>query len=238
MASAEAQFAEAEQKLTDAKSELADAKEKYASGKKEAQEKIADAEKEIQDAEDQLADVDYPEWYVLDRNSTQAYVEYEQNAERIGAIGKIFPLIFFLVAALVSLTTMTRMVESQRTEIGTLKCFGVQQLGHCQKICFLCLIGQSHRKHDRIGFGAEIAAMGYHCCLSCTLSEFVCGTDTAECLLFHHGIRSSCYLRDWCGTGVLLQRTGGITGGIGCALQHRQRTKDFRWNMWDLSGII
>lgn len=51
-------------------------------------------------------------------------MEYEQNAERIGAIGKIFPLIFFLVAALVSLTTMTRMVESQRTEIGTLKALG------------------------------------------------------------------------------------------------------------------
>ena len=139
MASAEAQFAEAEQKLTDAKSELADAKEKYASGKKEAQEKIADAEKEIQDAEDQLADVDYPEWYVLDRNSTQAYVEYEQNAERIGAIGKIFPLIFFLVAALVSLTTMTRMVESQRTEIGTLKALGYSNWAIARKYVFYAL---------------------------------------------------------------------------------------------------
>lgn len=124
MDSAEAKFAEAEQKLTDAKAELADAKEKYASGKKEAQEKIADAEQEIADAEEQLADVDYPEWYVLDRNATQSYVEYGQNADRIGAIGRIFPLIFFLVAALVSLTTMTRMVESQRTEIGTLKALG------------------------------------------------------------------------------------------------------------------
>ena len=139
MASAEAQFAAAEQKLTDAKSELADAKEKYASGKKEAQEKIADAEKEIQDAEDQLADVDYPEWYVLDRNSTQAYVEYEQNAERIGAIGKIFPLIFFLVAALVSLTTMTRMVESQRTEIGTLKALGYSNWAIARKYVFYAL---------------------------------------------------------------------------------------------------
>ena len=139
MTSAEAQFAEAERKLADAKAELADAKEKYASGKKEAQEKIADAEKKIQDAEDQLADVDYPEWYVLDRNSTQGFVEYEQNAERIGAIGKIFPLIFFLVAALVSLTTMTRMVESQRTEIGTLKALGYSNWSIARKYVFYAL---------------------------------------------------------------------------------------------------
>lgn len=139
MAEAEAKFAEAEQKLADAKTELADAKEQYASGKKEAQEKIADAEKEIQDAEDQLADVDYPEWYVLDRNATQGYVEYEQNAERVGAIGKIFPLIFFLVAALVSLTTMTRMVESQRTEIGTLKALGYSNWAIARKYVFYAL---------------------------------------------------------------------------------------------------
>lgn len=139
MASAEAQFAEAEQKLKDAKTELADAKEKYASGKQEAQEKIADAEKEIQDAESKLSDVNYPEWYVLDRNATQGYVEYEQNAERIGAIGKIFPLIFFLVAALVSLTTMTRMVESQRTQIGTLKALGYTNWSIAKKYVWYAL---------------------------------------------------------------------------------------------------
>lgn len=76
---------------------------------------------------------------VLDRNSTQAYVEYEQNAERIGAIGKIFPLIFFLVAALVSLTTMTRMVESQRTEIGTLKALGYSNWAIARKYVFYAL---------------------------------------------------------------------------------------------------
>ena len=100
-------------------------------------------------------------------------------------------------------------------------------MGHCQKICFLCFIGQSHWKPDRIGFGAEIAAMGYHCCLPCALSEFVCGTYTAECLLFYHGIRCSCYLRDWCGAGVLLQRTGGITGGIDAPFSTGSRAKDF-----------
>lgn len=63
-------------------------------------------------------------FYVLDRNSIQTYVEFDQDAERIGNIGKVVPAIFFIVAALVSLTTMTRMVEEQRTQIGTLKALG------------------------------------------------------------------------------------------------------------------
>lgn len=139
IAEAEAEFADAEQQLAEAEQELADAKEEYTSGKEEADREIADAEQEIRDAEEKLADIDYPEWYVLDRNSTQGYVEYEQNAERIGAIGKIFPLIFFLVAALISLTTMTRMVESQRTQIGTLKALGYSNWAIAKKYVFYAL---------------------------------------------------------------------------------------------------
>lgn len=63
-------------------------------------------------------------YYVLDRTSIQTYVEFDQDAQRIGNIGKVIPVVFFIVAALVSLTTMTRMVEEQRTQIGTLKALG------------------------------------------------------------------------------------------------------------------
>lgn len=63
-------------------------------------------------------------YYVLDRTSIQTYVEFDQDAHRIGNIGKVIPVVFFIVAALVSLTTMTRMVEEQRTQIGTLKALG------------------------------------------------------------------------------------------------------------------
>ncbi len=63
-------------------------------------------------------------WYVLDRNSLETYVEFGQDTSRIGALGNVFPLIFFIVAALISLTTMTRMVEEQRMQIGTLKALG------------------------------------------------------------------------------------------------------------------
>lgn len=63
-------------------------------------------------------------FYVLDRNKLQQYVEFEMDADRVGKIGETVPIIFFIVAALVSLTTMIRMVEEQRTQIGTLKALG------------------------------------------------------------------------------------------------------------------
>jgi putative ABC transport system permease protein len=82
------------------------------------------ADSEITRSKQELSQLQVPKWYVLDRKSIEAYVEYEQNADRIGAIGKVFPVIFFLVAALISLTTMTRMVEEERVQIGTLKALG------------------------------------------------------------------------------------------------------------------
>ncbi|MBO4289091.1 MAG: FtsX-like permease family protein, partial [Lachnospiraceae bacterium] len=117
--------------LEDARQEIADAKQKLEDGRKElddakaeADEKLADADKKLTDAEHDIEEIEVPEWYVLDRNSIQDYVEYGMDTERIGSIGKVFPAIFFLVAALVSLTSMTRMVEEKRTEIGTWKALG------------------------------------------------------------------------------------------------------------------
>lgn len=69
-------------------------------------------------------EVDTKKWVVLTREHNQTYLEYEADAKRIGAIGGVFPIIFFLVAALVALTTMTRMVEEERAQIGTLKALG------------------------------------------------------------------------------------------------------------------
>ena len=117
-------LSEKEDELKDAKTTLAEKEDEYKDGVRTADKEFADAREKIRDAEKELDDVDYPEWYVLDRNTIQTYVEYGQDSERIGNIGKVFPVIFFLVAALVSLTTMTRMVEEQRTQIGTLKALG------------------------------------------------------------------------------------------------------------------
>lgn len=137
---AEADIQESESLLLDKNVELQNASEtldtkelEYQDGVKTADEKITDAKHQIADAEEKLNNIKYPKWYVLDRNSIQTYVEYGQDSERIGNIGKVFPAIFFLVAALVSLTTMTRMVEEQRTQIGTLKALGYSKRAIAKK---------------------------------------------------------------------------------------------------------
>ncbi|MBO7335365.1 MAG: FtsX-like permease family protein, partial [Lachnospiraceae bacterium] len=129
---AAAELEDAEKQIADGEKELADGKvtfeEETAKAEKDIEEgiqKVADGETEVADAEEKIEEIDYPEWYVLKRSdSVQSFIEYGKDAERIGAVGKLFPAIFFLVAALVSLTTMTRMVEEERTQIGTLKALG------------------------------------------------------------------------------------------------------------------
>lgn len=88
-----------------------------------------------------IALIDFmPEWYVLDRNYIASCAEFGENAERIGAIGKVFPVIFFLVAILVSLTTMTRMIEEERTQIGTMKALGYGNFRVAWKYIVYCLL--------------------------------------------------------------------------------------------------
>ena len=98
--------------------------EKLEEEKAKAQVQFANADSEIQKNQDKLKDIKKPEWYVLGRSENVGYETYRQDSDRIDNIGKAFPLIFFLVAALVSLTTMTRMVQEKRVEIGTFKALG------------------------------------------------------------------------------------------------------------------
>ncbi len=92
--------------------------------KTDADKQFADAQKKIDDGREKLEKTSRPEWYLFTRDDNPGYSEYGQNAERIGNIAMVFPLFFVMVAALVCLTTMTRMVEEQRTQIGTLKALG------------------------------------------------------------------------------------------------------------------
>lgn len=103
---------------------LVKAQKDYEEGKKEAEEEIAKAEEEIADAEKEISEIEDPKWFVYDRSKLPEYTGFGDNAARIGAIGRVFPIIFFLVAAMISLTSMTRMVEEQRTIIGTMKALG------------------------------------------------------------------------------------------------------------------
>lgn len=149
----EKELRENEQKLKDAKKDLEDAKKKlsdgkkeYQDGKKEADDKIAEAQQKIEDAQKEVDDIETPEWIVTDRNDLPEYSDFGDNAERLKNIGKVFPMIFFLVAALISLTTMTRMVEEQRTQIGTMKALGYGKASIASKYlsyAFLATVGGS-----------------------------------------------------------------------------------------------
>lgn len=111
--------------------ELEEGEAEYASGLAEFEEEqanalaeIEEAELELDEAEEELADLDAPEYIVNDRVYFQGYEEYGENAERIQSLATIFPVFFFLLAALISLTTMTRMVDEGRNQIGTMKALG------------------------------------------------------------------------------------------------------------------
>ena len=130
--------AEGEQELAKAGAELDDALaelrkgegeyeegyQEYLEGKAEAEGKIANAQEELDKARREVESIEECTWYVLDRNTNAGYVSYSMDADRMGNLASVFPLIFFLVAALVCLTTMTRMVEEQRVTIGGLKALG------------------------------------------------------------------------------------------------------------------
>ncbi len=119
-----AELADAKKELDDGEAEYADGYQEYLDGKAEAEAEIADAKKKVEQAQRDLDDLDDCEWYLLDRDTNMGFVSYSMDADRMGNLASVFPLIFFLVAALVCLTTMTRMVEEQRVAIGGMKALG------------------------------------------------------------------------------------------------------------------
>ena len=127
-----AQLASGEQELADGRSEYEQAAKEAEKQITDGQAKITDGEKQLTDAKQQIADakaeikkIENPKWYVQTReDALTEYQGYGDNADRMRSIGKVFPVLFFLVAALISLTTMTRMVEEQRVQIGTMKALG------------------------------------------------------------------------------------------------------------------
>lgn len=123
-AKARRELADARVELEDGEAEYADGRKEYEDGKAEAETELADARSELRDARRKVADLDDCEWYLLGRKANIGFVSYQQDAERMGNLATVFPLLFFLVAALVCLTTMTRMVEEQRSQIGCLKALG------------------------------------------------------------------------------------------------------------------
>ena len=144
LADGEKEITDNEKKLQDAakdlkkgEKDLADGKKEYEDAKKDAEDEIAENQQKLDDAKKELEDLEMPEWMVTDREALPEYTDYGDNADRLRNIGQVFPVIFFLIAALISLTTMTRMVEEQRTQIGTLKALGYKKSAIAAKyICY------------------------------------------------------------------------------------------------------
>ena len=121
---AQSDLEEGRAELEDGRTELADARTEYSDAKEEFETEVADAQQKIDDARQELADLEAPDTYVLDRNTNVGYACYESDSNIVAAIANVFPVFFFLVAALICMTTMNRMVEEQRTQIGVLKALG------------------------------------------------------------------------------------------------------------------
>ncbi len=131
IADAEATLIQGEEDYLDGLQELEDAKTELTTQLATAKDEIANAEEilveaqiEIDNAQAEIDDIEPPDVYVLNRDSNYGFVSYDQNASRMENLARMFPLIFFIVAALVCLTTMTRMVEEERTQIGAIKAMG------------------------------------------------------------------------------------------------------------------
>lgn len=137
------QLEQGRRQLDAAQEELDGKKAEYESSKKEAEEKFAQAEKKIKDAEAELAlaeedvsAIEEPTCYTLSRNTNVGYACFENDSNIVEGIANVFPVFFFLVAALVCMTTMNRMIDEQRTQIGVLKALGYSKAAIMSKYIF------------------------------------------------------------------------------------------------------
>ena len=145
--SGEEEWAASQQELLDGKAELEDGKceleegwQEYEDGKREADEELADAYQQLQDGRDELAKLERPDWYVLGRSANVGFASFDGDAGRMESLSTVFPTVFFLVAALVALTTMTRMVEEERGVIGAYQALGYGRLRIASKYLFYAAV--------------------------------------------------------------------------------------------------
>lgn len=152
LANAEIELADGKADLKEGKTELADAKIEYEDAEADFEEEVKDAQQKIDDARAELADIEKPEQYVLTRETNIGYACYESDSNIVAAIANVFPVFFFLVAALICMTTMNRMVEEQRTQIGVLKALGYSNAAIMGKYLFYA--------GSAAAIGAVVGALG------------------------------------------------------------------------------
>ena len=124
LASARRQLVRGRAEIVRGKAELADGRQTFERERADALAELEDAREKLDDAQAEIDDIEKPKWYVLDRGTNEGFASFKSDAQRIDAISYAFPAIFFLVAGLVALTTMTRMVDEERTIVGTYKALG------------------------------------------------------------------------------------------------------------------
>lgn len=131
---------DAQKEIDDGRKEIADKKAEIESKIEGVPEELADAKKELDDGEKEFREIELPEWFVLTVRTNMGLVSYHQTTEKLDAIALLFPTLFFLVALLVSLTALTRMIEEERTTIGTYKSLGYGKLTIAGKYLFYAVI--------------------------------------------------------------------------------------------------
>lgn len=150
------QLAQAKAELDDGEAEYQKGLEEYEQAKADAQPELEQAQADIDQGQKDLDAMATCEWYVLGRDTNSGFVSYSQDAERVDNLSSIFPVIFFVVAALACLTTMTRMVEEQRTQIGSLKALGFSRLAISQKYIGYAFVASLVGGLIGLGIGATL----------------------------------------------------------------------------------
>ena len=150
------QLAQAKAELDDGEAEYQKGLEEYEQAKADAQPELEQAQADIDQGQKELDAMATCEWYVLGRDTNSGFVSYSQDAERVDNLSSIFPVIFFVVAALACLTTMTRMVEEQRTQIGSLKALGFSRLAISQKYIGYAFVASLVGGLIGLGIGATL----------------------------------------------------------------------------------
>ena len=146
-------FINGRNKIEESKNNIRLGEEELERAKKLGEEELTLAKEKLDKAEKDINEAKAPDWYVLDRHSHYSYMDYGSAADKIGDIANVFPVFFFLVAALVCLTTMTRMVDEQRGTIGTLKALGYSKLSIASKYIVYAAVASTLGSLVGLGIG-------------------------------------------------------------------------------------
>lgn len=174
---AEKEIEQGKKKIAEAKQEIQEGKAELEENRKEFEETIAEAQEKLDDAREKIQEIKYPKWYVQDREDVlQGYNELVQEAQSIENISSVFPIIFFAVATLMSLTSMTRMIDEERTQIGTLKALGYSKVKIAQKYVFYAT--EATVAGNLLGIG-----VGFYVLLPIIVSACLTGYSVPEAMI-------------------------------------------------------